>query len=248
MLPNLVAQLRADVNAGLLPLIVTAPSDRVDRVQRLLAPYRNLWVMPTTTDAATLQQVLPQRIAEAVGRPLSEEERKKRAERAVDWLRSLAVGEIRGYDVRPAARAILEALRSDELARGGAIEAASRLPGREPQFALATLVLTPTRDATLRAAAAKALVRHIQQHGMLLTDAQAQALTGLLPTVEDPNLKASVAVVVGNLRPGAAQSGARLRGYSPPLEGAPAKEPAPAPPPKPADEKEKKDKEKDKAG
>jgi CheY-like chemotaxis protein len=236
MLPNLVAQLRADINVGLLPLIVTAAPDRLDRVQGLLAPYRNVWVMPETADAATLQQVLPQRITEAVGRPLSDEERKKRAERAIDLLRTLAVGEVRGYDVRPAARAILDALRSDDLARSGAIEAASRLPGREPQFALATLVLTPNRDATLRAAAAKALVRHIQQHGMLLTEAQARALTGLLPTVEDPNLKASVALVLGSLRPGAAQSGARLRGYSPPLEAAPAKEPAPAPAPKPADE------------
>jgi CheY-like chemotaxis protein len=270
MLPNLIAQLRADVNAGLLPIIVTAPTekvertqrrqpdgrlgnvletvrtDRVERLQAQLAPYRNVWVMPATIDPETLKRVLPERIADAVGRPLSEEERKKRAERAIDLLRTLAVGEVRGYDVRPAARAILEALRSDELARSGGIEAASRLPGREPQSALATLVLTPNRPATLREIAAKGLVRHIQQHGMLLTDAQAQALTALLPTVEEPNLKASVALVVGNLRPTAAQSGVRLRGYTPSLEVAPAKESAPAPAPKSGEEKEKKEKEKEK--
>src|SRR5262249_43851311 len=92
MLPQLLAQLGADIDVGLLPLLVLAPRDQIDRWQRLTERYRNVWVVPATTDAAALKQLMAERIAEADARPLSEAERKDRVSEALLWLARLARG------------------------------------------------------------------------------------------------------------------------------------------------------------
>jgi CheY-like chemotaxis protein len=232
MLPHLLAQVRADNDNGLLPLLVLAPLDQIDHFQRLTERYRNVWVLPATTSAEVLKQVLPARLAEAGGRPLSEEERKNRIREALLWLARLARGEVPGYDVRPAEGAILKALRSDELAPT-AIEAAGRLPGRVPQRELAALVLDASRPAPVRAAAAAELSRHIQQRSLALTNEQVASLTSLFGSADDAQLKANVALVIGSMRPDARQTGERLQQYAPSL-------PQPAAPSAPsAPEKEK---------
>jgi hypothetical protein len=171
-----------------------------------------------------------------MGMPLSEAERRAYAADAMNWLRRMAVGEVKSYDVRPAERDILQALRSDDLALNGAIEAASRLPSRDAQYALVTLVLSGNRPAPVRSLAAIELVRHIQDRGLLLTRQQIQSLNELLPTIENEKLKANVALVIGAMRPDAVQTGRRLERFSPPLESA-------APPPAKEEKKEEEKKE-----
>lgn len=232
MLPGLLAQLRADINVGLLPVVVLTPAEKADRVSAVARGYANVTVVPAALDAESLKKALPAQIAAAAGKPLSEEEKKQNAADAMNWLRRIAAGEVRGYDLRPAERDILAALRNDELALNGAIEVAGHLPGREAQSALAAVVMAANRPARIRSAAALELVRHLQQNTQLLTAAQAKALEDLLPTLDDAKLKANVALVVGSLRPPADRTGARLTRYVPPLA-------APAPPPAPAKEEKK---------
>src|SRR5262249_49942544 len=136
----------------------------------------------------------------------------------------MATGEVPGYDVRPAEAAILQALRSDELANP-AIEAAGRLPGRNAQRELAAVVLDNARRPELRTKAAEELTRHIQQYGLVLMPDQTKALQDLFAATTDAKLKGSVALVIGAMRPDRRQSGERLRTYTPTV-------PAPAPPPK----------------
>jgi hypothetical protein len=211
-LPNLLAQLRADINYGLLPVLVTAPADREASLRRLTERYRNVWIVPLDSEA--LKRELPARIADAMGRPLSEAERKAFSAEAVLWLARLARGEVAGYDLRPAERAILEAIRSDELG-ALAIEAAGRLPGRTAQSELATAVLDSNRPAPLQAAAAAELSRHLQRYGLGLTNDQVKALEALYNTTEDAKLKGNVAVVLGSMRPDARRTGERLQAFSP---------------------------------
>ncbi len=229
MLPHLLAQLRADIDTGLLPLLVLAPGEQVERVQRLAERYRHVWVVPATTSPSALKQLLSERITDAAGRPLSEAERKDRVREAFLWLARLARGEVPGYDVRPAQDAILRALGSDELAVT-AIEITGRLPGRVPQRELAALVLDGSRPAKLRAAAAVELSRHLQQHGVALTNDQIAGLNTVFETADDPNLKGTVALVLGTMRPDPRLTGQRLQRYSPalPTPAAPAAPAAPA--------------------
>ena len=152
----------------------------------------------------------------------------------MEWLKRMATGEVPGYDVRPADRAIRSALRVEELAKL-AIEATSRMPGAEPQAELATVVLDGQRPADVRIAAAEGLVRHVQSHGVALSAPSIKALIDLLPTLPDATLRAHVAAAVGVLQATTAQSGQRLQRYLPPLPKPAAAKPEEPPPPKPTE-------------
>lgn len=235
-----LAQLRADGDSGHLPVLVTVaperagtvPPNRAQSLARLAANYRNVWVVPATLKSDTLKQTLAARVADAVGKPLTEEERKNNAAVAMLWLKKMAVGEVPGFDVRPAEAAVLKALHTKELA-ALAVEAAGAFPDRQAQRELAAVVLDSGERPEVRSAAAVELNRHIQHHGVLLTADQVGGIENLFESGGDPKLRGNVALVIGSMRPNAAKTGARLRGYAPPLPSA-----APAP------EKEKEEKEK----
>jgi CheY-like chemotaxis protein len=216
-----------------------------DRLRQLAREYRNVWVVPASTDPDVLKGLVAERIAEEMGRPLTEAERrevamsagdrlkrlvaerKDHADRALIWLGRIARGETDGYDLRPAADTLLTALRSGRHspeATAAAIAGVSRIPGSKPQAALADAVLNPQLAAGLRSAAAVALVRHIQQNGLLLNQSQTQAMEALASAKDtDPELRPKVASVIGSLRPDSRLTGERLKGYTP--------SPAPAPAP-----------------
>jgi CheY-like chemotaxis protein len=213
-LAPLLSQLRSDVNAGLLPVLITANSERLQSLERLVHRYKNVWLISAALDAKVLKQTFATRIGQTAGQPLSEVERKDNASRAIEWLARLGRGEVVGYDIRPAQGAILEALRSNELAPL-AVEAAGRLPGREPQRALANVVLSETAPEPLRSAAAIELCRHIQQHGLVLNAQQIKAIESLFDTASDAKLKANISLVLGSMRPDARLTGERLQRYVP---------------------------------
>lgn len=219
----LLAQLRADIDSGLLPILITVAPDldgpaaiaRERSVQRLASGYRNVWVLPATLDPEALKTALTSRIGDAAGKSLSPEEKKANAALAMIWLRRMATNELPGYDVRPAESVILRALQTEDLAPL-AIDAAADLPSRNAQRALAAMVLDSGVKPELRSAAAIALTRHMQRNGKALTAEQAVAMEDLFNTTDDPKLKTNVALVVGGLRPSSARTGDRLRAYSPP--------------------------------
>jgi CheY-like chemotaxis protein len=223
-LPYLMAQLRADRDSGLLPVLVLSPPDKELHLNRLLERYLYVWVVPEVIwrDPVELKSTLSARISDAMGKPLSNDELKNYAGTAIRWLNRMAVGEVSGYDVRPAADAILKAMRSDDLA-ALAIEAAGHLPGALPQRELAQFVLDNARNPKLRAGAAIQLARHIQQRGAALSRDQVKGIGDLyLSTKNDPKLKGNLATVLGCLRPDVSESGRRLREYTPPAPAAPA--------------------------
>jgi hypothetical protein len=229
-LPDVLAQIRADRNIAYVPVLLMVGPDQTGKVppefeaglHRLIEHYRNVWTIPNTTDKDSLRRILTLRITEANGAPLTEAERKANAVEAMHWLDRLAQGEVPGYDVRPAAGTILKGLRNPDLAIF-AIEAASRLPGPEPQRELARVVLSDAPPA-IRAAAATALARDVQAHGIALTN-EIAALQDLYAKTDDAKLKGNLALVLGSLRPDARQTGERLLWFRP-VFTPPAKEPA----------------------
>jgi CheY-like chemotaxis protein len=275
-LPHLIGQLRADLDAGAIPILITesptteerqaaldsSPAglhrrrladeaqsrrqiafDQADDSLRALAKqYQRVDVIQATTDVNKLKGLLGELIGSEMGRPFTQAEqgdpsaatadrlkrlvaeRKDHADRALVWLSRLATGEIAGYDVKPAADSLIASLRfatHGAEATRAVIDAVGRLPGPKPQIALADFVLDAKRTPAQRAAAASQLIRHIQQHGALLSTAQAQSLEALARAPDtDPGLKSSATLVIGTLRPDTRTTGERLKGYTP----------APAPP------------------
>jgi CheY-like chemotaxis protein len=253
-----LAQLRADLEGALIPIIITALPPQIDTevspalelsLRRMAERYPNVFFVPIPGPNA-LKHEIPLRITETLGKPLSAEERKAYAAEAIRWFKRMATGEVPGYDIRPAEAAILKALRNDELA-DLAVEAVGKLPALTAQRALAAVLLDDKRGNNLRIKAAEELVRSIQQHSLVLAADQIRALANLFQTAADPALKAHLALVIGAMRPSARRTGEALQRFVPPA--GPVAEPTPKPKEaekekekEPAKEKEKeKEKEKD---
>src|SRR5262249_52487248 len=132
------------------------PPDPIIPLQRIIQPYRNVFLVPASNDPEVLKPMLTQRIAAAMGKPLSEEERKNTMNEAMVWLKQLAAGEVPGYRATGAESAIVKVMRNEDL-NALAVQAAGRLPGRAPQRELATLVLDEAVRAAVRASAARGL-------------------------------------------------------------------------------------------
>jgi hypothetical protein len=87
---------------------------------------------------------------------------------AVEWLRSIAIGETPGYDVRPADAVLRSTLKSDELAMI-AVDALARIGSAESQQDLIATALTANRPEALRLKALDAAIRHVRTFGKLST-------------------------------------------------------------------------------
>jgi CheY-like chemotaxis protein len=223
-LAHLLANLRADVNVGLVPVVVTAPPDRAEPLSRFLARQDNVDVEPSAIldDRDALRRRLQAMLGDPARPAVSPPERKELAERSVALLSRLARGEPRGYDVRPAEAVVLDALKPPPRLRPegqvAAADVASRLAGPEPQRVLADVVLDGKRPLAVRVAAAADLVRHIQAFGLMLRPAQAQALIALHDAPETdklPQLKSQLALVVGSLHRDPRLSAEHLLQYQP---------------------------------
>src|SRR5262249_39034342 len=106
---------RAGLEASLLSLSERYDVEvqrREDELSRFVEKYRNIWVVSTNqlNDPRLLQGHLEDRLNEAGMPPLSKAERKAFTESALGWLARMALGELRGFDVRSAGDAVLEAL------------------------------------------------------------------------------------------------------------------------------------------
>jgi hypothetical protein len=166
---------------------------------------------------AVLKTSLTQDVG-ADGPPLTPEERKQFAATAIELFRHIAVSQP-GIDLKPADRAIRQALKSDELGKV-AVDAVGRLSGRDSQIDLASLTLDNARPIPLRLAAANNLALHIQRFGPVLPRIAVDALTKLAKESKEPELRGQVAAVVGVLSGEGRTTGVRLQGYSPPKPGA----------------------------
>jgi CheY-like chemotaxis protein len=216
-LPFVLAELRADKDIGLLPILITAPAEREAKLSRFTQRYHNVWVVPENLTLAKnrLKATIEQRIKDSQGRPLSKKERENFAETARFRLGQIINGEYKGYEFQLAADAVYKALRSNQsdVVRD-AITMIGRFPGVDAQRALADIVLDRTRDK-LRTPAAVQLTRHIQQNGLLLSNLQVKRIQELYDSTTDANLKARVALVIGSMRPSTTTTGKRLKDYQP---------------------------------
>ncbi len=200
---------------------LTAPAGREPSLRRLIGHYRNTWLLPESAarDANHLRRVLAEPSTDPAAKPLTDAERKAYAERSLVWLARIAKGEVTGYDFRPAADALYQALHSHALSDGAvtaAIEATSRLPGSKPQGALASVVADTKRSVAVRTAAASELLRNMQQSTPALTAEQLQALDAVRAApATDVKLREAVALVIGGTRPDVRQTGERLKAFAP---------------------------------
>jgi len=224
-LTSLMAQLRADRNAGGLPiLLMVSKPEREAKMKRSMEGYKNVTVILTgfALNPEDLKIALGQRIIDPGAAPISEEEMKASSEKAIRLLARLARGEIPGFDIRSTLDVLAAALRSGRLspeAQKDAVEVLGRIPGKKAQGELANVVLDSKNGVKVRMAATTELVRHIQKHGPALS----RELIGNLEIMQarpdlDPALRGSVALLMGSLRPDSRTAGERLLRFQPPVK------------------------------
>ncbi len=197
---------------------------REEELRRYVEQFRNVWVVPTNqiNEPRVLQARLQERLEEAAMPPLSRAERKEYAETALYWLARMATGELRGFDVRPAADAVIGALLGPPLgeeAMVNAVRFAGTVPSARAQNALIDVVVKPARALPVRVAAAEELQRHIQRFGRP-DPPQERALKaalqdGMSQAALPAPLRERFARLIGALRPSDSTTGQRLKDFQP---------------------------------
>ena len=145
-----------------------------------------------------------------------ETDRKADARAAMEWLRKMAVGELTGYPVIDAEATLRQALQNPAIA-SMAIEAVVRLPGKDAQQDIASMILG-TLEAPVRAQAVDALIRHVQQRGLMVSDAQKTLLLDRVTTEADAGVRTRLLALRGILQPNSRETGGRLRDFVPGAE------------------------------
>ena len=238
--PYVLSQLRADRDAGRLPLLLVAPPGKETQMRLAAARTRNAFVLPEVLavkgpelklkleEAIKLaaapqplrlapqeqQAWLQYEVSRATGQALSEAEKKRFARESLDWFAQMARGELPGYDLQPARNALLQALNKEDTAVQ-ALRVIARFPSTDAQERLAA-VLLDAKKANLHIIAAQELNRHIQKNGLTLGKDRIELLR-LMEQQADvaPPLRVELAILVGTLRTTPQMTGSRLLGFVP---------------------------------
>ncbi len=229
---------RKDVDPEALGLDVRTTRDRLLEagVAHRLRSFPGVQVIPEAYSRLGMNDDLTSAFAaDPAAAPRDPAEKKAGAKIAVEWLRKMAVGEIDGFDAKPAEPELRAALMVDDLA-DAAIDAVSQFGSAETQQDLLNLALNPTRPLPLRVKAADATIHHIQRHDKSIPSSLFEPLGMRADAEADKELKSKLLVLKGMVATTPADYAAQLRNYIPPLT--PVAPAAPMPKADPADPKQ----------
>jgi hypothetical protein len=235
-IPYALTQLKGDIDLGLTPVVLVAPSDMVPQYQKLAARFRNVKVLseallPTGEEVKKAVDELSARASIA---KLTAEERKAIAARSLDIVHQMARNQIPGYDVRPTLENVALSIGSPDFAPI-ALEILGRLPGSAPQIRLADVVLDPSKDK-LRVGAARELNRQVQSNGPLMPRTQFDRLRTLYNNREtEVPLRTELSYFIGSFPTTPSRDGAQISQFRPDPAAVPPMPVVPAVPEKKAE-------------
>lgn len=193
-----------------------------DQLNRDLRQFVSVRVVPEPFSPTAVEQEI-----NSIDAPAAKSGANKisNAKLAIEWLKKCAVGEVVGYDVRPAEGVLRTALRNDDYA-DNAIDAVARIGTAESQQDLLTLAISGSRPAALRVKAADAAVRHIQSFGKLANATQLQAVSTGAVSEADPAVKSKLIVLSALISAKPGDLAKAIQGFSPASIDPPAPKPA----------------------
>jgi hypothetical protein len=197
-----------------LPTATIRHPDVEARLNRLTKPFKLTRVIPEVFSPEMLKDEMKGFFAVQDAKQM-EADRNNHAKTAVEWLRKMAIGELPGYPFAEAESSLRRSLQNPELA-APAIDAVARLASREAQQDIANVILSD-QSPVVRAQAASALVKHIQQRGLMLNDPQRQLLLEKSVSEADLNVRSRLQDLYGVIQASSKGTGARLLGFTPSL-------------------------------
>src|SRR5207248_1269827 len=103
--------------------------------------------------------------------------------------RKMAVGDLSGFDVKPAEDAVVAAMQSPALSEASqlaGVRIIGRLSGRKAQQQLIEIALSDKRPVPLRVAAADELRKHLQEYGLPEVAQQREMLEAVQAALKQP--------------------------------------------------------------
>ena len=240
-LPTIVDQLETGVDAERLKQFETLHAS-IDRTALSLPPdssrdallerdlrritknYAIAEVIPEPFSLVSLRNDLEEALNQPVLQPQAESVSAANAQLAAQWLQIIGLGQVTGYDLRPAETALRAALNQPSVA-SQAIDALSRVPSAETQQDLLNVALTEGRPDELRIQAANRTIDHIQRFGKLIPVSLQQALANANP--KSNALLARLAVIRQLLDPAGQPVPKMILNYNPIFVTPPAAKPMP---------------------
>lgn len=210
------------------PVALSLPADGTrdawleDQLTKEFRQFTNVRVVAEPYSAAAVEQDVKDADTPAAKAGAT---KSSNARAAIEWLRACAVGEVTGYDVRPAEAVLRAALAKDEFA-DMAVDAVSVIGSAEVQRDLVNLAVNGGRPAALRARAADAAIRHAQSFGKLSPQASVAAAVTGSTTETDAVVKAKLTVLASVLNAKPGDLAGAIQSFSPTSIDPPAPKPA----------------------
>lgn len=226
--------LRSKVDAASLGLKVVSPRDyeAEAKASRLVRSYPGVAVIPEPFSRIGFEDDLRAAFQDPADAPRDPSEKAAGARVAVEWLRKMAIGELTGFDIKPAAGELIAALGSNDLAVP-AIDAVGRSPSAAAQEALVAVAVNAGRPVPIRVKAADAAVRHIQSHGRLTTGGLIAGVVEQSKTEQNGDVRSKLFTLKGLLAYSSDVFITDLKNFNPPV----VPPPPPMPPMPPTDPK-----------
>jgi HEAT repeat protein len=194
-----IANLRADARTAGIPIVIYGPESIYPKIEYLFTAYPLIGF--ATNGEKSFKNGVKLFLQQRQTPPESDEQRNERIEIAGYWFAHLASGRRTGiFNITRAEDVLAQAIELPQVGEN-AIIALGAIATNSAQHRLQEVAVNTTRAPELRQAAALQLAFHIQRHGVLLSQAQALEVETRWQEEADPQLRTSLASVVGTFKP-----------------------------------------------
>ena len=194
-----IANFRADARTAGIPIVIYGPESIYPKIEYLLNTYPMIGF--ATNGETTFKQGVRLFLKQRKTPPETDEQRNARIEMAGYWFAHLASGRRTNiFNITRAEEVLFNAIDLPQVGENGVIGLGAIATGTAQQR-IQEIAVNSTRDLALRDTAALQLAFHIQRHGVLLSKAQALEIEASWKAEADPQLRTSLASVVGTFKP-----------------------------------------------
>lgn len=194
-----------------LPTDYNRDTDLEAKVAAQVKRMKSVRVLPEPFAPEYLRSDIETAIQNPADKPRDPAERLDSAKVAAEMLRRMAVGELPGYDIRPAEAELRAALKNDATAES-ALEAVAKLGTEASQSKLLELALAK-RPLPIRLKAADAAIRHVQAFGRMTEGAIPTQLAQAATVEPDLALRGKLGVLTQLLSGKAGDYGGALQKF-----------------------------------
>lgn len=212
-LSQTIANLRADARTASIPIIIYGPVGQEYRLLELLDRTPLSTFMPQTIDPVLFNKTFTEFVERVSPPDMSPELREMQVATAAYWLSYISAGRRTNlFDLAPAEKALNSGVNNPKLARDCLIALAG-IPSKSAQRTLLSTALQAQLEPQIRSSAGYQMAYHVQRHGWLLDEADAQDLHRVYESEAESDVATALAAVIGSLKPNSKLIGERLQDF-----------------------------------